>query len=229
MISRLKVEPSCCCNITSQRKKKARNALCKLARIDKDTRPLRAALPAAAVAAAAMRSTGCHASEFANSRPTWIKLTYDEVILSHCHGSGFIRHPLSRMMPKSGPPVCLWWCPRPPWWHLILPKKVVWRGGDAFAAAAAAAAAASEVVAVANDDVLHTIPLTIFNWLSWASATAAPPFYFSLSIEVPTSATVTAAAAASARRIMWGRSAAGGRWRWLDVHSRSTATAHKRS
>ena len=31
------------------------------------------------------------------------------------------------------------------------------------AAAAAAAAAASEVVAVANDDVLHTIPLTIFN------------------------------------------------------------------
>ena len=120
MISRLKVEPSCCCNITSQRKKKARNALCKLARIDKDTRPLRAA---AAAAAAAMRSTGCHASEFANSRPTWIKLTYDEVILSHCHGSGFIRHPLSRMMPKSGPPACLWWCPRPPWWHLILPKK----------------------------------------------------------------------------------------------------------
>jgi hypothetical protein len=76
MISRLKVEPSCCCNITSQRKKKARNALCKLARIDKDTRPLRAAkaadapLTAEAAAAAAMRSTGCHASEFGKSQHT---------------------------------------------------------------------------------------------------------------------------------------------------------------
>ena len=78
MISRLKVEPSCCCNITSQRKKKARNALCKLASIDKDTRPLRAAkaadapltAEAAAAAAAAMRSTGCHASEFGKSQHT---------------------------------------------------------------------------------------------------------------------------------------------------------------